>query len=161
MDLYPVFAQELTVFESRLLAARLPFHRFCGYRSFEQQAAEYAKGRTVPGAIVTKAKPGQSRHQYAIAADYVLDGMLEKPGVQWSWDIKADLNKDGANDWRQMAQLAKECGLEAGYFWQAFPDAPHVELPVPLKTFELQALYDEGGLPRVFAEFDKIFKMAA
>lgn len=33
-----------------------------GHRTHDEQAALYAKGRTAPGAIVTNARPGQSRH---------------------------------------------------------------------------------------------------
>jgi hypothetical protein len=37
----------------------------------EEQAALYAKGRTSGGRIVTKAKPGQSYHNYGLAFDWV------------------------------------------------------------------------------------------
>src|SRR5690349_5519581 len=41
------------------------------YRSPDDQAADYAKGRTAPGKVVTNAKPGQSLHNYypALAFD--------------------------------------------------------------------------------------------
>jgi hypothetical protein len=40
-----------------------------GYRSFEQQAAKYAQGRTAPGDRVTNARPGYSWHNYGLAID--------------------------------------------------------------------------------------------
>jgi len=44
---------------------------YCGARSFEEQAALYAKGRTAPGMIATKAKAGESFHNYGLAIDWV------------------------------------------------------------------------------------------
>lgn len=44
---------------------------YCGFRSFEEQAALYAKGRTSGGRIVTKAKAGESYHNYGLAFDWV------------------------------------------------------------------------------------------
>ena len=123
--LFPPFAALLADFEARLAEAGLPFYLLKGYRSFERQAELYAQGRTRPGKIVTRAKPGFSWHNFGLACDMVLDGMPEKPDLQWSWDIKADVNKDGANDWRQMAEIARSCGLEPAYFWTEFVEAPH------------------------------------
>ena len=39
------------------------------YRTYAQQDALYAKGRTAPGSIVTKARGGQSNHNFALAVD--------------------------------------------------------------------------------------------
>lgn len=44
---------------------------YCGFRSFEEQTALYAKGRTERGKIVTKARAGQSFHNYGMAIDWV------------------------------------------------------------------------------------------
>ena len=44
---------------------------YCGRRTMEEQAELYAKGRTKAGKIVTKAKPGQSYHNYGLAFDWV------------------------------------------------------------------------------------------
>ena len=41
------------------------------YRDKESQAAIYAQGRTKPGRIVTKAKAGQSWHNFRLAFDFV------------------------------------------------------------------------------------------
>jgi peptidoglycan L-alanyl-D-glutamate endopeptidase CwlK len=42
---------------------------YCTYRSIEEQNALYAQGRTKPGKIVTRAKGGQSFHNYRVAYD--------------------------------------------------------------------------------------------
>ena len=150
--LCPAFALQLIPFETKLVAAKLPFFLFMGLRSFAEQDALYAQGRTTPGSIVTNAKGGDSWHNYGLAADYVLDGIIEKPGIQWSWEIKSDLNKDGRNDWLQMAEIAESCGLEAGFRWVKFPDAPHVQNRFGLTLMEAKELYRRGGLPAVWAK---------
>lgn len=42
-----------------------------GLRTCARQTELYAQGRTKPGKIVTKAKAGQSMHQYGLAIDFV------------------------------------------------------------------------------------------
>jgi len=151
--LYPPFAEQLRYFESRLAAARLSFYLFMGLRTFEDQDELYAQGRTKPGKIVTNARGGGSLHNYALAADFVLDGMPDKPGIQWSWEIRSDLNADGRNDWLQMAEIAVSCGLEAGYFWKRFPDAPHVQNRYGLTLAEIKEIYRAGhGIKAVWSE---------
>ena len=44
---------------------------YCGFRSFEEQNALYAIGRGKPGKIVTKARAGESYHNYGLAFDWV------------------------------------------------------------------------------------------
>jgi len=148
--LFPGFAQQLLSFEARLAEKKLPFSLFMGLRTFEDQDELYAQGRTKPGNKVTNAKGGDSWHNYGLAADYVLDGQPEKPGLQWSWNITMDLNADGYNDWREMADLAEACGMEAGYFWMKFPDAPHVQNRFGLTLADCKELYRLGGIKRVW-----------
>lgn len=142
--LFGPFANLITGFEAQLQQANLPFYLFEGVRTHERQAELYAQGRTAPGPVVTKAQPGQSWHQYGLACDFVLDGMEEKPGVQWSW--KPDPR------WRRMAELARNCGLDAAYFWPVFQESPHVEKRYGLSLARAQKLYARGGLPEVWAE---------
>jgi peptidoglycan LD-endopeptidase CwlK len=154
--LYPPFADKLQYFESRLAAAKLPFFLFMALRTFECQDELYAQGRTLPGKIVTNARGGDSFHNYGLAADYVLDGSPEKPDIQWSGDIKSDLNHDGRNDWLQMAEIAVSCGLEAGYFWKRFPDAPHVQNRYGLTLAEIKEIYRAGhGIKAVWEELKR------
>jgi peptidoglycan L-alanyl-D-glutamate endopeptidase CwlK len=152
--LYPRFADQLRDFESRFAAAKLPFYLFMAFRTFDDQDELYAQGRTKPGDIVTNARGGDSLHNYGLAADYVLDGQIEKPGIQWSWDTKADLNHDGRSDWLQMAAIAVLCGLEAGWFWKKFPDAPHVQNRYGLTLAEIKEIYrsSHSDIKAVWAE---------
>ena len=53
-----------------------------GFRTFKEQDALYAQGRTKKGEVVTNSKGGQSVHNYGFAVDIVLiiDGKIA------SWD---------------------------------------------------------------------------
>lgn len=164
--LYPPFARIITEkFEPALRVKGIPAYEFEALRSWEQQEIYYAQGRTTPGPIITNARPGDSYHQYGIAEDWVMKTMLDgpKPSLTWSWDIKVDRNKDGFNDWKQMADIAVACGLDAAYYWKTSPECPHVQMHLNhmLKLSELKELYRLGGLPRVWETFDRLLAEAA
>lgn len=95
-------------------------------RTFAEQNELFAKGRTKPGTIVTRAKGGQSWHNYGMAVDIVLlvDGKA-------SWDIKTDFDKDGRSDWMEVVDIFKRYGWEWGGDWKFF-DPPHFQ-----KTFAM------------------------
>lgn len=93
-----------------------------GVRTVAQQQALYAKGRTAPGRIVTKADGvvHRSNHQlhddglgHAVDCCFVVDG---KP----SWDE--------SQPWPLYGEMVKALGLRWGGDWST-PDRPHVELP--------------------------------
>src|SRR5262245_55518978 len=105
--LFPPFAAQLVELEGRLLRAGLPFYLFMGLRTWEEQDELYQQGRSLPGKVVTNARRGESLHCYGFAADYVLDGSALKPTIDWSWEIKADMNRDGRNDWQQLGEIAR------------------------------------------------------
>jgi peptidoglycan LD-endopeptidase CwlK len=149
--LCPLFAAQLIPFEQKLALLKLPFALFEALRSWEQQADYYAQGRTKSGTIITNAQPGDSWHQYGLAADYALaTSISDKPGLQWSWYIKSDANRDGHNDWQQMAETAVQYGLEAGYYWKKFPDLPHVQNRFGLTLADAKELYLHGGIKAVW-----------
>ncbi len=108
----PKFAQKLSLFEKTLAAHGIKVILTDAYRSIEAQNALYAKGRTAPGGIVTKARGGYSWHNFGLAADYafVISGK-----VTWN------------GPWDTFGQIAKECGLEWGGSWKTFKDRPHVQ----------------------------------
>lgn len=87
-----------------------------GYRSIERQNELYAQGRTKEGKIVTKAKGGESVHNYLPSC---------------AFDIA--FKRDGHLDWREslfrkFAVIAKDEGLEWGGDWK-FKDMPHFQAP--------------------------------
>ena len=108
-------------------------------RTFAEQDALYAQGRTKlfddKGkrlGVVTKAKGGQSIHNFGLALDIVLlkdtnsDGKFESA----SWETNVDFDKDGKADWMEVVNILKKHGWVWGGDWKSFKDAPHFE-----KTF--------------------------
>jgi peptidoglycan LD-endopeptidase CwlK len=113
-----------------------------GLRTFEEQDALYAKGRTAPGQIVTQAKGGESNHNYGLAVDVCpfVDG---KP--HWNAPIEV---------WVDIGRTAERFGLEWGGSWKKFVDKPHLQLP-NMTVKACQRCFATGGLPGVWAEATK------
>jgi peptidoglycan L-alanyl-D-glutamate endopeptidase CwlK len=113
-------------------------------RTFKEQDDLYAKGRTAPGSIVTKAKAGLSMHNYGLAIDIVLivdkdgDGKFESA----SWDVKSDFDGDGKSDWQEVVTIFKQYGWTWGGDWK-FYDAPHFEKPMGHSIRQLIDLYNK------------------
>jgi peptidoglycan LD-endopeptidase CwlK len=95
-------------------------------RTFAEQAALYAQGRTKPGDVVTWANAGYSYHNYGLAFDIVL--IID--GKEASWDRTKDYDGDGVADWTEFVKLAKSRGWAWGGDWTKKKDYPHFE-----KTF--------------------------
>ena len=108
-------------------------------RTFAEQDALYDQGRTklfdANGkklGVVTKAKGGQSIHNFGLALDIVLlkdtngDGTFESA----SWEDTIDFDKDGRADWMEIVSILKKNGWIWGGDWKSFKDKPHFE-----KTF--------------------------
>ena len=111
-----------------------------GYRTFEEQAALYAQGRTKPGSIVTNAKPGSSFHNYGLAIDFCL--LID--GKEISWDINKDWDGDGAADWREVVKVFTDAGWEWGGAWSSLKDYPHLEKNYGKTWQQLLALHNAG-----------------
>lgn len=111
-------------------------------RTFAEQDGLFAQGRTKPGAIVTKAKGGQSYHNYGLAIDIVLLVDKDKNGTfeTASWDLKTDFDGDGKSDWQEIVAIFKRYGYEWGGDWK-FNDAPHFQKTLGKSISELQALH--------------------
>ena len=117
IDLTP----EMQVLANKFLAdcteASIDVMVTCTFRSFEEQDDLYAKGRTTPGSIVTKARGGESPHNYGMAFDIV---PIEhgKP----VWDTTDPI-------WAIVGILGQAAGLEWGGAWTTFKDLPHFQRP--------------------------------
>jgi uncharacterized protein YraI len=123
-----------TATEAVLVALKtqgIPFAAFEAYRHPARQAWLYTQGRTRAGAVVTKARPWTSYHQYGLAVDFVL--LL---GTGWSWD------DSGARApwWAELHRIGAQHGLEKLSF-----EAPHLQV-AGLNMSDLQkGRYPEGG----------------
>lgn len=100
-----------------------------GLRTFAEQDALYAQGRTKPGKKVTNAKGGQSVHNYGFAVDIALgidrngDGKFEEV----IWDTRKDFDADMQSDWMECVAVFKRFGWSWGGDFKSFKDMPHFE----------------------------------
>lgn len=111
-------------------------------RTFAEQDALYAQGRTAPGKVITNAKGGQSYHNYGLAIDIVLlkdtngDGTFETA----SWETDVDFDGDGKSDWQEIVGIFNRYGWVWGGDWK-FTDKPHFEKSFGYSIATLQDLY--------------------
>jgi peptidoglycan L-alanyl-D-glutamate endopeptidase CwlK len=105
-----------------------------GLRTFAEQDALFAK---VPK--VTKARGGQSYHNYGLALDFCL--MI---GNKASWNMAIDTNGSGYSDWLEIVTIFKMHGFEWGGDWQSFKDNPHLQMLFNYHWKQLLALHDQG-----------------
>lgn len=106
-----------------------------GLRTFAEQEALYARGRTASGAIVTNAKGGQSYHNYGLAVDFCL---IHKDG-KISYDMAEDMDHDGKKDWMEVVEEFEKRGWHWGGYWK-FKDTPHFEKTFGLNFVQLYKL---------------------
>lgn len=107
-------------------------------RTFEEQNALYAQGRTKlydsKGrrlGKVTNAKGGQSIHNYGLALDIALLKDTDNNGTfeTASWEDHIDFDKDNKADWMEIVKIFKDHGWTWGGDWKSFKDKPHFEKP--------------------------------
>lgn len=108
------FDRRFAAFEKSMKAAGSPVKCTDAERSFAEQDALYALGRTRPGRKVTNARGGQSPHNYGLARDYVF--VLPHGKITYN------------GDWKLFGRMAKKHALAWGGSWLRFKDRPHCEL---------------------------------
>jgi peptidoglycan L-alanyl-D-glutamate endopeptidase CwlK len=85
-----------------------------GLRTYAEQNALYAKGRTGQGKIITNARGGYSNHNFGIAFDIgIFEGSRYLPS---------------SSKYKAVGVLGQELGLEWGGNWKTFVDQPHFQL---------------------------------
>lgn len=95
-----------------------------GTRTYAEQDALYAKGRTAPGPKVTNARGGYSNHNFGIAFDI---GLFKGSDYLEDSPLYADLGKIG-----------ERIGLEWGGRWKTFKDEPHYQLKTGFTLSQLR-----------------------
>ncbi len=115
-------------------------------RTFEEQNALFAQGRTAPGKRVTQARGGQSYHNYGLAIDIALLVDADKNGTHEtaSWQTKVDFDGDGAADWQEVVAIFKRYGWEWGGDWR-FKDEPHFQKTLNYSIARLQTLHQRNA----------------
>ncbi len=98
-------------------AAGISIKLISGLRSYAEQDALYAKGRTAPGPVVTNARAGFSNHNFGIAFDI---GVFE-----------AGRYLPESPKYKAVGALGMDLGLEWGGNWKTIVDQPHYQLRPP------------------------------
>lgn len=130
--LHPFVREVVEKVQKTLNEEEIPFKVFEAYRYPERQSDLFAKGRTVPGPIVTYAEPWRSYHQYGLAVDFV----LYENGT-WSWDDSTAAKKKW---WKRMQDLGKKNGLVPLDF-----ETPHLQLAGTSSSALSKGVYPVGG----------------
>lgn len=139
---HPLLAQRVLNLDASIIGEHFTIEVVQGLRTIEEQNKLFAQGRTSPGKIVTRARGGQSNHNYGLAVD-----LCPFVGSKPAWDFRGGFIAIG--------RAAEAVGLAWGGDWPKFLDLPHVELP-GLTIKRCQALYYKGGLKAVWAEASKL-----
>jgi peptidoglycan LD-endopeptidase CwlK len=108
----------------------LTFKIISGTRTYGEQNDLFALGRTKPGRIVTKARGGQSNHNFGVAWDV---GVFENG----AYIPESKLYK-------QAGAIGKKNGLEWGGDWQGFPDEPHFQAIPEAKLADVRIAFEAG-----------------
>lgn len=119
--------REAVDFANRVISEHITIRIVQGYRSFQEQNILFAQGRTKPGKIVTKARAGQSFHNYGLALDFCF--LVD--GKELSWDTEKDFDYDKIPDWHEVVNVFEKAGFEWGGSWKTIKDYPHLQ-----KTYE-------------------------
>src|SRR5215472_5240771 len=115
-----------------------------GLRTWAEQEALYAQGRTVPGHIVTNAQGGYSWHNFGLAVDVYPENLADitaAPNIDWNPDHPV---------WKAMEQVGVSLGLESGATWIRLVDAPHFQLRGMLQSLgapddNVRAVFQQRG----------------
>lgn len=110
-----------------------------GSRSIEEQLLIYNKGRTQESiakgeAIVTRARPGFSPHNWGCATDWVEYKPHFLTGEIWT-----------KSDWSFYGAAVRKVGLTWGGDFKTFLDRPHCELPLKVSWKEIGQIYMTDG----------------
>lgn len=145
--LHPIIREEvreLIIVTNTKLKGNAQLRMTQAFRTFSEQNALYALGRTKKGSRVTNASGGFSYHNYSLAFDFCL--IID--GNKVSWDINQDYDKDGTSDWTEVINIFKEKGYESGGIW-TLKDWPHIQ-----KTFgySCRALLEKYNSGKTFVE---------
>ena len=131
--LHPVFAALVTRLLRRGREQGLELSVVAGRRSFAEQNARYALGRTEPGEMITWVRGGGCFHNYGLAAEIELGASAP------------------ASDWGRFGVLAQTLGLKWG---GDFGEPRYVQLR-GFTIAQLRQWYGEGGQAEVQAQLDR------
>ncbi len=133
----PMFREFLCLARATAATLGCDYILISGNRTWKEQDALYAKGRTAPGAIVTNARGGSSNHNFGIAVDAgVFAGKLYLDNTDPARAAKVH---------KACSEHAAACGLEWGGSWTSIKDLPHYEVRTGLTIAQKRSLYEKKG----------------
>jgi len=107
-----------------------------GSRTYAEQDQIFRKGRFGnPGPIVTKARGGQSNHNFGIAWDV---GIFQN-GKYLTGDSKPE-----AKIYKQLSSIVLTSDLEWGGNWTSIVDMPHYQMKLDLTLEQVRARFEKG-----------------
>lgn len=140
-QVYPQLAAKIRQLSDAMAGLGVTIRVTQGLRTYSEQAALYAQGRTQPGPVVTEAAAGYSWHNFGLAIDIV--PMTPAP----DWNIQHPA-------WTQLVEQGANLGLVSGAQFRTFPDWPHFQLTgvLPLSPDDqTRQLFATGGIVAVWA----------
>ena len=99
----------------KCLEAGINVKIIAGTRTYKEQDALYAQGRSTPGPKVTNAPAGYSWHNFGVGWDFLVFDSTGQP--QWESPLMEKCGK-----------IAESLGLEWGGHWTNFQDIPHIQI---------------------------------
>lgn len=118
-----------------------------GLRTYDEQNRLYSQGRDLPGKVVTWVKGGESDHNFGLAFDISFKG--QDPYLERLKGREFDAA------WNAVGRVGLDLGLEWGGLYKGGKiDRPHFANRYGLSIKDLDKLYRDGGLKRVWEEID-------
>lgn len=101
-----------------------------GTRTYAEQDALYAQGRTAPGPKITNARGGFSNHNFGIAFDIGL--------------FQGSTYLEESKHYATLGPIGERLGLEWGGRWKSITDEPHYQLRTGMTLAEMRARVAAG-----------------
>lgn len=144
-EVHPKLANLIRMMAHQLELESIPIRVIQGLRTWEEQDALYAQGRTSPGNIVTNTPGGYSWHCFGLSADVVpMDKLTQLP----DWNVSH-------SSWQRIISLGENLGLVSGSNWRTFKDYPHFQLTgifAVNPSNHVRDVFKRGGIPAVWSE---------
>lgn len=132
-DLHPELKSKVKTLVQKATAQGLKVQVYEGFRSVERQDKLYQDKRNI-----TKAKGGQSYHNYGLAVDLVFRNDKNQP----SWN--------GKHDWNTLGKIGKDLGLTWGGDFKRISDKGHFEYHPGLNLKTIRSVYKSQGIQGVW-----------
>jgi len=144
----PTLAASIVQMDTILSQESIAFRVTAGMRTWAEQNALYAQGRTIPGNIVTNARGGESWHNYGVAVDVVpMDQILPQP----DWNINHPV-------WQRLITVGESLGLYSGSEFICLKDDPHFQrtgrFPIGAPNDEAREIYQNEGAEAFWSAVD-------